>query len=175
MRTQYHSLLVRLAVLAAFCIIGACTVNSQTAIFFATKDNATEYDVFRYRVTPSTSPVLEATFTDPSLKYPLGLTLSPAGELFVINQGTQGGFVGRFLNPTGNAQFNGNIPAGSEPTFYGAFRGSELFVVQRSSGLRRFIINADSATPNGQIPSPTIGEFRGASPPGSCFWARGQT
>src|SRR5205085_10554884 len=85
----------------------------------------------------------------------LGLTLSPAGELFVVNQGPGGSSVTRFSNPTGVAAFNGNIPAGPEATFYGAFRGNELFVVKRSSGVLRVIIDpvTGAVTPNGQIPT----------------------
>lgn len=154
----------RFSLLLSLVLASAWTTNAQTATFFAAKDNATEYEVFRYQVTPTTAPVLQATITDSSLIYPLGLTLSPAGELFVVNQGTQGGSVTHFLNPTGASAFNGNISTGSEATFYGAFRGNELFVVQRVSGVLRFILDpgTGTVTPNGQIPiTPTIGEFRG--------------
>jgi len=136
----------------------------QTATFIAAEYNATEFDVSRYQVSPTASPILETTITDSSLSYPLGLTLSPAGELFVVNQGPGGGSVTRFSNPTGVAAFNGNIPAGPEATFYGAFRGNELFVVKRSSGVLRFIIDpvTGAVTPNGQIPiTGNVGELRG--------------
>ena len=161
---KYRLVLFASAIFAVLFALGVSVANAQTATFFATKDNATEYKVFRYQVSPTTSPVLETTITDSSLIYPLGLTLSPAGELFVVNQGTAGGFVSRFLNPTGTSVFNGTVSAGPEPTFYGAFRGNELFVCQRSSGVLRFIVDPITGvvTPNGQIPiTATIGEFRG--------------
>lgn len=148
--------------------------QSQTATFFAAKDNATEFKVFRYSVTATTDPILQTTITDASLSYPLGLTLSPQGELFVVNQGTAGGSVTRFSDPTSAFTFNGTIPAGPQPTFYGAFRGNELFVVERTNGVLRFKIDPSTGTviPNGQIPlTPTIGELRGVavSPWGELF------
>ncbi len=148
--------------------------QSQTATFFAAKDNATTFEVFRYSVTATTAPVLQTTVTDASLSYPLGLTLSPQGELFVVNQGTAGGSVTRFSDPTSAFTFNGSIPAGPQPTFYGAFRGNELFVVERFNGVLRFKIdpNTGAVTPNGEIPiTPTIGELRGVavSPWGELF------
>jgi hypothetical protein len=140
--------------------------GAHTATFFATKDYSTQHGVFRYQVTPTTSPILNITIADSSTVNPLGLTLSSTGELFVMNQGTQGGFVNRFLNPTAVPLFNGNIPTNTQPSFYGTFKGNELFVVQQYSGVLRFLIDPTTgqSTPNGEISmTPTIGELRGVA------------
>jgi hypothetical protein len=163
-RCNVISTSLSVSLILSFVLAMAWTATAQTATFFAAKNDATEYKLFRYEVTPTTTPILERIITDTSMVYPLGLTLSPAGELFVVNQGTHGGLVTRFLNPTVLPVFNGTIPAGPEMTFYGAFRGNELFLCQRFSGVLRFIVDPITgfATPNGQIPiTRTIGEFRG--------------
>jgi hypothetical protein len=159
---KFRIRLFKLSIFTLSLTLSFLAVNAQSAIFFAAKNDATEFKVFRYRVTPTTDPVLESTLTDASLIYPLGLTLSPAGELFVVNQGNAGGIVTRFSNPSG--AFNGTVAAGPEMTFYGAFKGNELFVTKRYSGVLRFIVDPISGdvTPNGQISiAGMIGEFRG--------------
>ena len=81
-RIQRNTISASLILCVAFLSVLAMawTANAQTATFFAAKDNATEYKVFRYQVTPTTAPVLSATITDSSLIYPLGLTLGQSGE-----------------------------------------------------------------------------------------------
>ncbi len=139
--------------------VSAATPSSQAVKLFAVsaQGGASTNEIYRYDISsPTSTPMLERTITDPSFDAPCCLAFNSTGELFVINRSAShaSGSISRLLNPTGAPVSNGTITSSN---FYGphwaAFRNGELFVAQEGgSNVLRFRLGSDgTAQPNGSI------------------------
>ena len=134
-----------------FFSVGAVSDPGQTAKLFVGAVG-TSTPVFRYDVGMTGAPTLDLTLTHSKFALPGFFAFSPAGEMFVVNNG---GGVSRFLDPQGTRVFNGFVTSSEivSTLLWGSFRGDELFLANTGGrNVVRFIFDgAGNAVFNGTI------------------------
>ena len=124
------------SVLAGFFGTASAALAAKLFAVTATDAGASTDAVYRFEVGPTGTPVLDLTLVDSSfhLTHSIAFSEKESCSLRIAAMGLQGAVqLRRFINAAGMPAFNNviNSPALSGP--HGAvFRGSELFIAQRS-------------------------------------------
>ena len=137
---------------ASDTLLAAHDLAVQTRKLFVGAAGATNV-VYSYDVGVAGNPTSDAPLAHSSFTLPGFLALSPAGELFVMNNGGGGG-VSRFLGLNGTPVFNGSFGSGDFVSpHWTAFGNDELFVADPGLGkVLRFAFDAaGNAMANGEI------------------------